>query len=371
MTHQTLADRLQGTTERRSVDLTDFEMRADGNTLKFRGYASLFGVGYDMYGGPDKGGFVEEVDRKAFDRTLAAKPDVVLNMNHGQAGTGLPIARTTSGTLQLRTDTKGLLPEADLDLRDPDVQALQVKVERGDVNQMSFAFRTIRQEWNDEDTQRTLLELSLDRGDVSIVTNGANPKTSLQLRDFVHALAQMDPAQAQKELRALDAMEMPMVQQANSLLGSLLDMNTPTEDVEPDDDDGGNGKSGATPSDYSGTSEYSEDNMAEWRADKYNADDRKKMAKSGEAMPDGSYPIKDSEDLQNAIHAVGRGGSSHDAIRKHIIARAKALGLSDRIPSDWNSDGSIKGNSMGRSLIVPDRRLSVAHARRLAVMDAA
>src|SRR5258708_22098239 len=73
-------------------------------------------------------------------------------------------------------------------------------------------------------------------------------------------------------------------------------------------------------------------------ADKYNADDRKRMAANGEAMPDGSYPIADGEDLGNAIHAVGRGGAGHDAIRRHIIKRASALGLSSRIPDNWNGD---------------------------------
>lgn len=75
--------------------------------------------------------------------------------------------------------------------------------------------------------------------------------------------------------------------------------------------------------------------------DKYKQSDRDDMAKSGEAMSDGSYPIKDKEDLANAIHAVGRGSADHDAIRKHIMARAKALGLSDMIPDNWNADGSL------------------------------
>jgi hypothetical protein len=75
---------------------------------------------------------------------------------------------------------------------------------------------------------------------------------------------------------------------------------------------------------------------------KYNRADRDEMAKSGAAMPDGSYPIADEEDLHNAIHAVGRGRhASHDAIRRHIIARAQALGLSSLIPEDWNGDGSL------------------------------
>src|SRR5262249_9862297 len=62
-----------------------------------------------------------------------------------------------------------------------------------------------------------------------------------------------------------------------------------------------------------------------------------------------SYPIADEEDLGNAIHAVGRGGSSHDAIRKHIISRAKALGLSSRIPGNWNPDGSMSEDDSGGS----------------------
>lgn len=75
---------------------------------------------------------------------------------------------------------------------------------------------------------------------------------------------------------------------------------------------------------------------------KYSAEDRRKMGSSGAAMPDGSYPIADEADLKNAIHAVGRGSGSHNAIRKHIIKRAKSLGKSSLIPDNWNSDGSVK-----------------------------
>jgi hypothetical protein len=75
---------------------------------------------------------------------------------------------------------------------------------------------------------------------------------------------------------------------------------------------------------------------------KYNKADRDEMAKSGVAMADGSYPIADEDDLHKSIHAVGRGRhASHDAIRRHIMARADALGLSSLIPEDWESDGSL------------------------------
>jgi HK97 family phage prohead protease len=75
---------------------------------------------------------------------------------------------------------------------------------------------------------------------------------------------------------------------------------------------------------------------------KYNAADLKTMSKNGEAMPDGSYPIGDGADLRKAISAVGRGAGSHNAIRMHIMKRAKALGLMDAIPENWMGDGSMK-----------------------------
>ncbi|MGH3097901.1 MAG: HK97 family phage prohead protease [Streptosporangiales bacterium] len=68
-------------------------------------------------------------------------------------------------------------------------------------------------------------------------------------------------------------------------------------------------------------------------------------------MDDGSYPVRPKNmhgaaDLGKAIRAVGRGSGGHDAIRRHIIARAKALGLVDEIPDNWNSDGSLEGRSL-------------------------
>lgn len=77
---------------------------------------------------------------------------------------------------------------------------------------------------------------------------------------------------------------------------------------------------------------------------KYDAEQLRQMLKDGEAIEnaDGepSYPIGDKEDLENAIHAVGRGNGDHDKIRAYIIDRAKDLDASDLIPDGWNSDGS-------------------------------
>jgi hypothetical protein len=83
--------------------------------------------------------------------------------------------------------------------------------------------------------------------------------------------------------------------------------------------------------------------------EKYSAEDRRRMAGNGQAMDDGSYPIADAEDVRNAVHAVGRGGASHDAIRRHVIARARALGQSSQIPDSWASDGSLETPAVAKA----------------------
>lgn len=61
----------------------------------------------------------------------------------------------------------------------------------------------------------------------------------------------------------------------------------------------------------------------------YTAEQRRKMAKAGTAMPDGSYPISDCEDVANARQSIGRAPESkRSAVQAHINKRVKALGCS-------------------------------------------
>lgn len=172
--------------EVRQYGISDIEVREqdDTDTIHFSGYATVFNHDYEVHDA--YGSFVERIAPKAFARTLADQPDVVLNLGHGAAGTGLPIARTKSGTLTLVEDSVGLRVSASLDKRDPDVQAILPKMLRGDLDEMSLAFRVAAgeqsQEWNNDFTDRTIRQINLSRGDVSIVTFGANPATVAALR---------------------------------------------------------------------------------------------------------------------------------------------------------------------------------------------
>ena len=78
--------------------------------------------------------------------------------------------------------------------------------------------------------------------------------------------------------------------------------------------------------------------LAEGDLDKrdFDAKERKKDAKSGAAMKDGSFPIENSKDLHNAIRLAGN-AKDPAAARAHIKRRAAALGLSSEIPDTWKA----------------------------------
>lgn len=66
----------------------------------------------------------------------------------------------------------------------------------------------------------------------------------------------------------------------------------------------------------------------------YTAEQRRKMADNGQALPDGSFPIADCADASNAIRSVGR-ASNRSAAEAHIRKRVKTLGCSGGIFDNW------------------------------------
>ena len=139
------------------------------------GYATVYDFAYDIAGGPDMGGFTEVIAPGAAKKS-AMEADVRLLANHE----GLPLARTKSGTLELESDDIGLKVRATLDPSNPTAAEVRSAMERGDVDQMSFAFRVVRDEWNKDYSERTISEVKLY--DVSVVTYPANPATVVKLR---------------------------------------------------------------------------------------------------------------------------------------------------------------------------------------------
>lgn len=140
------------------------------------GYASVVSTPYVMY--DFFGEYDEIIDPHAFDLTLSQSPNVNYLINH----TGLSLARTGAGTLDLSVDATGLRSVARLNPQRSDVQDLRHAVEDGALNEMSFAFRIDSGQWSPDYTQYTITQIDLDRGDVSAVNFGANPYTSVSAR---------------------------------------------------------------------------------------------------------------------------------------------------------------------------------------------
>lgn len=173
------------------VRYANAEIRADEDGVTVEGYASVFGQEVDI-----GGMFREVIERGAF-KDAVGRDDVRFLVNHE----GLPLARTASGTLTLKEDKHGLHVRTELDPNDPDVQQIVPKMKRGDMDKMSFAFRAVKEEWDDSGDLplRTIREAELF--DVSIVNEPAYDGTEIGLRSLDKFRKQHNFNAAAKRLR--------------------------------------------------------------------------------------------------------------------------------------------------------------------------
>ena len=140
---------------------------------KIVGYAAK----YNSLSG-DLGGFREIIMPGAFDRAIRDGHDVRALWNHNS---DLVLGRTKSGTLRLSTDAEGLKIDNDM----PDTQAARdalVSIERGDVDQMSFAFRTLSDNWRTEGGEAVRELLDVELLDISPVAYPAYEQTQVSAR---------------------------------------------------------------------------------------------------------------------------------------------------------------------------------------------
>lgn len=147
--------------ERRTLT-TEFETRVAGDKLTIEGYALKWNLPSQ-----NLGGFREQVAQGATTKTIT-EADIRGLVNHDK---NLVLGRNRSGTMRMAEDETGLFYEIDADMRQSYVRDLAIAMERGDVSQSSFGFRTIDDSWGLDESdfpRRTLNEIALL--DVSPVT---------------------------------------------------------------------------------------------------------------------------------------------------------------------------------------------------------
>jgi HK97 family phage prohead protease len=149
------------------------ETRAEGEgeePTKIVGYAAVFNS--IEYG--------EMIAPGAFSKSLSEQKDIKAYLGHDS---NIILARSENGTLKLSEDEHGLAVEIYPNLKAQSDRDILAKVERGDINQMSFGFSPVKDETMQLDGQtiRVLKEVKLH--EVSIVTEPWYSATTAEARD--------------------------------------------------------------------------------------------------------------------------------------------------------------------------------------------
>jgi HK97 family phage major capsid protein/HK97 family phage prohead protease len=162
--------------ERRSNPAHELRISGSG---KLEGYAALFNTLSE-----DLGGFREKIAPGAFKKSLSG--DVRCLFNHSP---DMVLGRTTSGTLRLNEDFKGLhiscTPPKTTWAND-----LSESIRRRDISQMSFGFRVISDSWESRGSEKIRILRQVELIDVSPVTFPAYPQTTVEARQnrSVHSM---------------------------------------------------------------------------------------------------------------------------------------------------------------------------------------
>ncbi len=149
-----------------------FETRDEAEKSYISGYFAVFNSEYELWQGA-----VENIADTAFEGALS--DDIRCLINHE---TRLVLGRTKAGTLSLKTDSRGLWGEVEINRNDQDALNLYERVKRGDVDQCSFGFDVLDEEFEDlgDCVRWTIKKVKLY--EVSVVTFPAYEDTGVTAR---------------------------------------------------------------------------------------------------------------------------------------------------------------------------------------------
>ncbi len=188
----------------------DVEVRDLGDHPAIVGYAALFDVR-----SADMGGFIETIDRRAFNRTID-QADIRALRNHNP---DLLLGRVKAGTLHLSVDERGLAYQIDMPATTVGKDTLEM-IRRGDMTGSSFGFRAVDDDWkmlDDGRALRTLNEVAVR--DVGPVTFPAYSEAPAALRSLA-------------ESRSLDINVLIEAAQAGELRSVLAEGNDTQEPAD-------------------------------------------------------------------------------------------------------------------------------------------
>ena len=204
------------------ADITEVRAAEDGKGMTFGGYAWK----YDSPSLPLP--FTERIAPGAFTRSLKSRAEIRAYVNHDDT---LLLGSRRAGTLRIDDRADGGWVEIDL----PDTswgRDIRTLVERGDIGAqgnggMSFGFSTVKDKWNDDGTERTLVEAKL--WEVSVVTStSAYMSTTASMVRSVSKLARRTATDADELAEAMTALQAgEMNEHQAALLRTVVDQISP------------------------------------------------------------------------------------------------------------------------------------------------
>jgi HK97 family phage prohead protease len=204
------------------ADITEVRAAEDGKGMTFGGYAWK----YDSPSLPLP--FTERIAPGAFTRSLKSRAEIRAYVNHDDT---LLLGSRRAGTLRIDDRADGGWVEIDL----PDTswgRDIRTLVERGDIGAqgnggMSFGFSTVKDKWNDDGTERTLVEAKL--WEVSVVTStSAYMSTTASMVRSVGKLARRTSTDADELAEAMTALQAgEMNEHQAALLRTVVDQISP------------------------------------------------------------------------------------------------------------------------------------------------
>ena len=200
------------------AEITEIRAAESGDGMTFGGYAWK----YDVPSLPLGHGFTERIAPGAFTRSLKSRVDIRAYVNHNDE---LLLGSTRAKTLRIEDRADGGWVEIDL----PDTswgRDIRVLTERGDIQGMSFGFSTVKDDWSEDGTQRTLLAGKL--WEVSVVTGvPAYPQTTASVRKL-QALAQRTATNVDELNEAMTALQAgELTEDQAHLLRAVVDKVAP------------------------------------------------------------------------------------------------------------------------------------------------
>ena len=140
----------------------------NGGAMILQGYAAIYNSRTDL------GQFDEVILSGAFNS--ADTSDARFLVDHG----GIPLGRTSAGTMQLEADAKGLKYTVQLPETARAVELYEA-IRRGDLSHSSFAFTIGAEDWKTENGRRVRYIEAINLVvDASVVTFPAYPETSVE-----------------------------------------------------------------------------------------------------------------------------------------------------------------------------------------------